>query len=67
VTINIHAVKTVLLALTAAVSFVAAIIVGMGGLGGLGSKSPDYRQISCEPTASSQVAVASPRRPAATC
>jgi hypothetical protein len=63
VTINTHAVKTVLLALTAAGSFVAAIIVGMG----LGSKNPDYRQISCEPTASSQVAVAPSSRPSATC
>jgi hypothetical protein len=67
VTINIHAVKTVLLALAAAGSFVAAIIVGMGGLGSLGSKSPDYRVFSCEPNAAAQVAVAPSARPTATC
>jgi NADH:ubiquinone oxidoreductase subunit 3 (subunit A) len=30
VTVNVHAVKTFLLALVAAVSFVAAIVVGLG-------------------------------------
>ncbi len=61
-TINIHAVKTVLLALTATISFVAAIIVGMG----LDSKDPDYR-MSCEPTAATEVALAPSSRPTATC
>jgi hypothetical protein len=57
VTINLHAVKTVLLALTATASFVAAIFVGMG----LGTKQVDYRAderhvIGCEPSATTQVA-----------
>jgi hypothetical protein len=67
VSITIHTVKTVLLALTAAISFGAAIIVGMGGVGGLNTKTPNYRAISCEPTASSQVAVAPSSWPSATC
>jgi hypothetical protein len=51
VTINTHAIKTVLLALTAAASFAAAIVVGMG----LGAKQPDIRQaVSCEPGATAR-------------
>lgn len=46
-TINTHAVKTILLALTAAVSFVAAVVVGMG----LSAKKVDNRHTaSCEST-----------------
>jgi hypothetical protein len=50
VTINTYAIKTVLLAVTAAASFAAAIIVGMGLGGGLaGSSKTDIHQvISCE-------------------
>jgi hypothetical protein len=56
VTINTHAIKTVLLALTAAASFAAAIIVGMG----LGAKQLDFHQaVSCEPGAAASTAVAS--------
>jgi hypothetical protein len=59
VTINTYAVKTVLLALTAAVSFAAAIVVGFG------AKNPDVRQaVSCDTTT---VVAASPRRPSSTC
>ena len=58
-TINSHAVKTFLLALTAAVSFVAAVVVGFG----FGTKKPDYRQaVSCD---TATVTAASPRRPSA--
>jgi hypothetical protein len=60
-TINTHAVKTILLAVIAAGSFVAAVVVGMG----LGSKKADYRQsVSCETTT---VAAANPRRAYASC
>jgi hypothetical protein len=45
VSVNAHAVKTFVLALVAAVSFVAAIIVGLG----YSVKKIDYRQnASCE-------------------
>jgi hypothetical protein len=68
VTINTYAVKTVVLALAATGSFVAAIFVGMGS----GLKKSDYRPddrqaISCDTAASGQLAAASPSRPNATC
>ena len=59
-TIDTHAVKTVLLAVAAAVAFVAAVIVGMTG-----SKPSDPRQsLSCEAPAPIS---ASPRRASANC
>jgi uncharacterized protein YcfJ len=64
VTLNLHAIKTVLLALTATASFVAAIVVGMG----LGTKKTDYRQvISCEPGATTQMADTRAPKTRATC
>lgn len=60
-TINTHAVKTILLALTAAVSFGAAVVVGMG----LGGKKIDNRQsVNCEATS---VAAVSTRRTSSSC
>jgi hypothetical protein len=59
VTINTHAVKTFLLAVTAAVSFAAAVVVGFG------AKKSDVRQaVSCDTTT---VVAANPRRPSSAC
>jgi hypothetical protein len=64
VTINLHAIKTVLLALTATASFAAAIIVGMG----LGAKKTiDYQVIGCEASMTTQVADARAPRSQSTC
>jgi imidazole glycerol phosphate synthase subunit HisF len=61
VTINTHAVKTILLALTAAASFGAAVVVGMG----LGGKKVESRHgVNCDPAA---VAAVTTRRPNASC
>ena len=58
-TINTHAVKTFLLALTAAVSFAAAIVVGFGA-----TKPDAHQAISCD---SAVVIAASPRQPSSAC